>query len=220
MASEWLSGGCRYLVELVLGQDDKAAGGGQQLAVARHQMALVRIARAEALHAVGALVGRLARVPPPVLLVVRRVAELPVAVGAREARQVGVDQHVVVERVLAREDGAAAPALVRLDAGVAAVVRQQRRRCRKRPHRCADLAVQRVDAAATLLLQLADVLQRQFPLGRALRHELGFDLGALPRYIHHARCLFGVCHVAHRRLSRHLQIRPSTTVSNIPFLST
>ena len=53
--------------------------------------------------------------PPPVLLVVRRMPELAVAIRAREARQVRVDQHVIVEAVLAREHGSAPPALVRLD---------------------------------------------------------------------------------------------------------
>lgn len=47
-------------------------------------MALVRVTRAEALHTVRALVRCLASVPPAVFLVVRRVAELTVAVRAGE----------------------------------------------------------------------------------------------------------------------------------------
>ena len=76
-------------------------------------MAFVRVAGAKTLHAVGALVGRFASVPPPVLLVVGRMAELAVTVGAREARQVGVYEHVIVQAVLPCEYGTASSAFVR-----------------------------------------------------------------------------------------------------------
>lgn len=48
-------------------------------------MALVGVAGAEALHAVGALVRGFSGMPPTVLFVVRWVTELPVAIGARKA---------------------------------------------------------------------------------------------------------------------------------------
>ena len=66
--------------------------------------------------AVRASVRTLPRVPASVLLEVAGVPELPAAVLARESRLVGVDEHVVVERVLTREHRLAHSALVGTDA--------------------------------------------------------------------------------------------------------
>ncbi len=69
--------------------------------------------------------------PPEVLLVVRGVAELLAALVAGEPHLVVVDEHVVVEAVLAGEGGRALGALVRTHPGVAAQVAKQGRVCRE-----------------------------------------------------------------------------------------
>ena len=81
----------------------------------RHQVALVRVSRAEALHTVGALVRGLTRVPPPVLLVMRRMPELAVAIRAGESGQIGMDEHVIIQTMLPCENGTAPTTLVWLD---------------------------------------------------------------------------------------------------------
>ena len=50
-----------------------------------HQMARVRVASAEALHAVRALIRGFSGVPPTVLFVMGWMTELAVAIRAREA---------------------------------------------------------------------------------------------------------------------------------------
>jgi len=64
---------------------------------------------------IGAFERGLAGVAPAVLLEVRRVAELPAAVQASEARLVRVNQHVIVQGMLASEGSPADAALVRLN---------------------------------------------------------------------------------------------------------
>ena len=79
-------------------------------------MAFVRIASTESLHAIGAFIGSFARVPSTMFLVMRWVTELTMTIWASESRQVGVDQHMVIETMLASEDGSTSSAFVWLDA--------------------------------------------------------------------------------------------------------
>jgi hypothetical protein len=81
----------------------------------RHQMTFVRIARTESLHAVRALVGSFTSVPPTMFLVVRWMTKLAMTIGTSEARQVGMNQHVIVEAMLASEDGTTPSAFVRFN---------------------------------------------------------------------------------------------------------
>ena len=83
--------------------------------MSRHQMAFIRIPRAEALHTVGTLVRSFTRVPPAVLLVMRRMSELAMTIRTGESRQIGVDEHVIVQAVLPCENGTAATTLVWLN---------------------------------------------------------------------------------------------------------
>lgn len=84
-----------------------------------------------------------------------RVSKLAAALGAREATEVVVDEHVVVEAVLARERATAQQTHVRLDARVAAVVLQQRGG--RRDHPLADLARQELLRSVLLDLVLAQL---------------------------------------------------------------
>lgn len=53
--------------------------------------------------------------PPTVFLVVRRMTKLAMTIRTSEARQVGMDQHMIVEAVLTSKDGTTPSALVRLN---------------------------------------------------------------------------------------------------------
>lgn len=86
----------------------------------------------------------------PVFSEVAWMAELASTVLAGEPRLVGVDQHVVVEGVLTGEHRAAYPTLVRLDAGVAAVMADECGGCCKGPWRLANAALKRVQTTSRL----------------------------------------------------------------------
>ena len=76
---------------------------------------------------------------------------------------------------------------------MAAVMREQSRRCGKSTHGRANLAVKRISATASLLLQFANILHGKFAFASRLRNEFRLDFGSLARNIHHV--LF--CHVTY-----------------------
>lgn len=78
-------------------------------------MTFVRIARTESLHAVRALIGSFTGVPPTMFLVMRWMAKLAMAIGTSEAGQVGMNQHMIVEAMLASENGTTPSTFVRLN---------------------------------------------------------------------------------------------------------
>ena len=83
---------------------------------------------------------------------------------------------------------------------MAAIMREKSGRRRKGANRSANFAVQRVGAAAALLLQFGNVLQRKFALAVRLRHELRLDFGPFARDFHHVL----LRHLADRCLGSHL----------------
>ena len=91
------------------------------------------------------------------------MAELASALDAREAAEVFVDQHVVVEAVLARERVLANEAQVGLDSCMASVVVDERRR-RRELFILADFADEALLSVlfGFVIAQLRDVVQSHF----------------------------------------------------------
>ena len=115
--------------------------------------------------ALGALVGRLASVPTSMLFEVAGMPELSAAVCASEARLIGMDEQVVVEAVLAREECVTDVALVGPETGVATQVAQQCRVGRELLVGPADSAPELVPRTARGL-QCLDRIQSQSALLR------------------------------------------------------
>lgn len=103
--------------------------------------------------------------------------KLLAAIGAGEARLILVYEHVILEAVSAREDGTADSALVRLDAGVAAIVRHQSRRRGEATRRVANSALKIVARWIALLADLVDQNQGHLALLLARADEFRLALG-------------------------------------------